>query len=91
MLLVLRRYLITCMLLLTMLVLAFGFLTYYANGGRLLFVMTISVTAFSVILETWLARSKLSIQKVRFIQTLAFPTAIIIIGLVCVALFPNPL
>ncbi|WP_249027468.1 hypothetical protein [Staphylococcus muscae] len=78
------------MLLLTMLVLAFGFLTYYPNGGQLLFVMTISVTVFSVILETWLAQSKLSIQKVRFIQTLAFPTAIIIMGLVCVALFPNP-
>lgn len=90
MILVLRRYLITCMLLLTMLVLAFGFLRYYPNGGQLLFVMTISVTVFSVILETWLAQSKLSIQKVRFIQTLAFPTAIIIMGLVCVALFPNP-
>ncbi|MCS4486057.1 hypothetical protein [Staphylococcus americanisciuri] len=86
---VLQRYFITLVLLFMMLVLAFGFLAQYQNGGQLLLAMTLSVTAFSVALETWLAQSHLSSSKVRFIQTLAFPSAIIIIGMVCFILLPT--
>ncbi|MGV3041822.1 hypothetical protein [Staphylococcus rostri] len=88
---ILQRYLITCMLLVTMLILAVGFLNHYPNGGQLLLVLTFSVTTFSVMLETWLARAQLSTRKVRFIQTLAFPAAIIIMGLVCLCWLPSAL
>ncbi|UXR69327.1 MULTISPECIES: hypothetical protein [unclassified Staphylococcus] len=85
---VLQRYMITCMLFVTMVILSSGFLTHYENGAQVFLILMLSVIAFSVILETWLARTELSSRKVRFIQTLAFPGAIIIIGFVCIYLFP---
>ena len=88
---VLQRYMITCMLLVTMLILAVGFLNHYQNGGQLLLALTLSVTFFSVLFETWLARVTLSTRKVRFIQALAFPIAIMIMGIVCLFLFPATL
>ncbi|QLK86681.1 hypothetical protein [Staphylococcus sp. 17KM0847] len=85
---VLQRYFITLMLFITMLILSVGFLSHYQNGMQLFLVLTLSMTCFSFVLETWLAYSKLPLNKVRFIQTIAFPIAIVIMGVICLFIVP---
>ncbi|AJC95367.1 hypothetical protein [Staphylococcus hyicus] len=78
-----HNYFITFTLLLTMMILSIGFINQYDNGLMLLIVVTIVITLVNFLIETWLLKSQLSMRKLRFVQTLAFPLSIIVIGMTC--------
>ncbi|MCO4328819.1 hypothetical protein MTQ89_09030 [Staphylococcus hyicus] len=78
-----HNYFITFTLLLTMMILSIGFINQYDNGLMLLIVVTIVITLVNFLIETWLLKSQLSMRKMRFVQTLAFPLSIIVIGMTC--------
>ena len=78
-----HNYFITFTLLLTMMILSIGFINQYDNGLLLLIVVTIVITLVNFLIETWLLKSQLSMRKMRFVQTLAFPLSIIVIGMTC--------
>ncbi|MDP4449198.1 hypothetical protein QUD12_09030 [Staphylococcus hyicus] len=78
-----HNYFITFTLLLTMMILSIGFINQYDNGLMLLIVVTIVLTLVNFLIETWLLKSQLSMRKLRFVQTLAFPLSIIVIGMTC--------
>lgn len=78
-----HNYFITFTLLLTMMILSIGFINQYDNGLMLLIVVTIIITLVNFLIETWLLKSQLSMRKMRFVQTLAFPLSIIVIGMTC--------
>lgn len=66
-----------------MMILSIGFINQYDNGLMLLIVVTIVITLVNFLIETWLLKSQLSMRKLRFVQTLAFPLSIIVIGMTC--------
>lgn len=66
-----------------MMILSIGFINQYDNGLMLLIVVTIVITLVNFLIETWLLKSQLSMRKMRFVQTLAFPLSIIVIGMTC--------
>lgn len=78
-----HNYFITFTLLLTMMILSIGFINQYDNGLMLLIVVTIVITLVNFLIETWLLKSQLSMRKLRFVETLAFPLSIIVIGMTC--------